>query len=293
MKKIGIIVNKNKYESYKCVESIIEYALKYKLDILVECSVAKELEIECHNVDENFIIDNADIIICLGGDGTFIRAARAAYQRELPILGINFGTLGFLTEIDKNEIGFALRALAYETYNIDERIMLDIKIKNKGKKMLESIAFNDVVISRGALSRILHVRTYVNNDFVESFPGDGIIISSPSGSTAYSLSAGGPIVEPESDLLIITPICPHMFSTRSYIINGNKLIHAQVDEKYDHDAMVTVDGQVGYNIKGGDIVEVCRAEKKIKVIRIKNTNYFSVLRRKIFDRGECLRKDEI
>jgi NAD+ kinase len=229
----------------------------------------------------------------LGGDDTFLKVARKAQVKNKPILGINLGNLGFLTEVEKSEIDNAIERIITDSYEVENRMMLEASIYSKGNIIVRELALNDVVISRGALSRILHLKTYINNEYVDAFPGDGLIISSPTGSTAYSLSAGGPIVEPDIDLVIVTPICPHILYSRSFITAGDRTVRVEVAESYTHEAMVTIDGQMGYEIKGGDYIEIKKAEKFVKMIRMNRKNFFNILRTKIYDRGECIRKDEI
>jgi NAD+ kinase len=176
---------------------------------------------------------------------------------------------------------------------VEERMMLETSIIRDNKVIGRDTALNDIVISRGALSRILHVKTYINDVFVDMFPGDGLIVSSPTGSTAYSLSAGGPIVEPDIDLIIVSPICPHILYSRSFITAGDRKVKAVIDEAYSHKAMVTVDGQKGHEIRGGDIIEVKKSIHTIKLIRINPKNFYNILRSKIYFRGESLKNDEV
>ncbi|NTV90129.1 MAG: NAD(+)/NADH kinase, partial [Clostridiales bacterium] len=203
--------------------------------------------------------------------------------------GINLGNLGFLAEVDRNDIEEAVNRLINDNYSVEERMMLEVDIYRNGAKEVTEVALNDVVISRGAISRILHVKTLINDSYIDTFPGDGLIVSTPTGSTAYSLSAGGPIVEPGNDLMIITPICPHILYSRSFITAGSSEVKALLDEDFHHIAMVTIDGQEAYDIKGGDRVEVRKSRFTAKLVRINSRNFFNVLRAKIYNRGENIR----
>lgn len=243
--------------------------------------------------DDESVLDCSDLVVCLGGDGTFLKAARRIYRKNIPILGINLGNLGFLTEIDKDDIKNAMKHIFSGDFKIEERMMLEVEIYKSGSPKIEDVALNDAVISRGAISRILHVKTYINDVFVDSFPADGLIVSSPTGSTAYTLSAGGPIVEPDTELIIVTPICPHILYSRSFITKADSIVSAVVDESFMHSAMVTIDGQEGYEIRGGDYMKVRKSKHTIKLVRINSRNFFNILRAKIYYRGENLRKDEI
>lgn len=293
MKTIGVIANIEKDTELKYTKLLSESIIKAGGRVAMEASLSSRIQIGDKCPDTEAVIDCSDMIVCLGGDGTFLKAARLLYGKDLPILGINLGNLGFLTEIDRNDIGDAVGHILNEDYIVEERMMLTAEIHGKGRSVISDAALNDIVISRGAISRILHVKAYINDTFVDTFPGDGLIISSPTGSTAYSLSAGGPIVEPDAQVMIITPICPHILYSRSFITNAGSAVRVVINEEFQHDAMVTVDGQKGYEISGGDWVEVKRSTHSIKLARINPRNFFNILRTKIYYRGESLRKDEI
>lgn len=293
MINIGVLTNREKDKSLEYTGMLVRDILRKGALVKLCSDISLELKLSDDGLDEEAVIEKSDILICLGGDGTFLKIARKAYNKGIPILGINLGSLGFLTEVEKTDLSNTVDCLIHGKYEIEERIMLEASIISEGKVISKDVALNDVVISRGALSRILHVKTYINNDFADSFPGDGVIVSSPTGSTAYSLSCGGPIVEPDLDLMIVTPICPHILYSRSFITKGDRVVKLVVDESYCHDAMVTIDGQEGKTIRGGDYIEVKKAPYTVKLIRINTRNFFNILRTKIYDRGERLRRDEI
>ncbi|HHW30487.1 MAG TPA: NAD(+)/NADH kinase [Clostridiaceae bacterium] len=293
MKTISIIVNIDRDTDLRHTKTLIDCVQKRggKVKICNDISVILgRTNLGC---DYQEIFDDTDAIICLGGDGTFLKAARTANKNEIPVLGINLGNLGFLTEVDKKKIDEAVECLFSGQYSIEKRMMLEAAIIRDGKIIGRDIALNDIVISKGALSRIIHIKTYINDSFVDIFPGDGLIVSSPTGSTAYSLSAGGPIVEPDLNVIIVTPICPHILYSRSFITDGDRTVKAIVDEKYKYSAMVTADGQEGHEIKGGDVIEVKKSQHHVNLIRMNPKNFFSILRKKIYYRGEDLRKNEV
>jgi NAD+ kinase len=293
MKKIGVITNREKDENLKYTKILVECIIELGGTVNIVSDVAKDIGIVSSDLDEISVLNNSDMIVCLGGDGTFLKAAREIYDKNIPMLGINLGNLGFLTEIEKGEIRHAVECIIQDKYNIEERMMLEAIISDGQNIIATDYALNDVVIARGILARILHLKTYVNNAYVDTFPGDGLIISSPTGSTAYSLAAGGPIVEPDVEMIIVNPICPHILYARSYVTTGNGVVKVVVNEDYCHVAAVTVDGQKGYEIKGGYVIEIKKAPYTVKLVRVKSRNFFHVLRTKIYDRGERLRKDEI
>jgi len=294
MKTIGIITNtakdKNYNYTFEVLKSIRENGLKAVLPVQAKLYIDTEY---ADFMEEDEFIKSTDIIISIGGDGTFLEAARMSYRMNIPLLGVNLGSLGFLTDVDKNEISKAIQYLAEGNYNIEERMMIDAKVIRKNKAIGEGTALNDVVISSGAISRILHVELFVNDEFVDRYPGDGLIIATPTGSTAYSLSAGGPIVEPDMDVFILTPICAHLLYTRSYVAGTDRVIRARIDENENYRATVTIDGKMAYEVRGGDEVIVSKSPYSVKLVKIKAKNFFSILRKKMHYRGEGIVRDEI
>ncbi|TYQ15794.1 UNVERIFIED_CONTAM: NAD+ kinase [Acetivibrio alkalicellulosi] len=293
MIKFGVVVNQQKDIDCKFTGILLNSIKKNKADYFLCDEAASHLGIEPKNIDEDTVINMADVIVCLGGDGSFLKTARMLFEKNTPIVGINLGSLGFLADVDKNNIDNAVKLLVNGQYEIEKRMLLETTIIRNNSIIAKDIVLNDVVISRGALSRILHLRTYINDKFMDMFPGDGLIIATPTGSTAYSLSAGGPIVEPDAELIVVTPICPHLLYSRSFISTGNRVIKVIVDENYCHEAMVTVDGQNGYEIRGGDFIITNRSSRFISTIKISNANFFEILRGKIHDRGERISKNEV
>jgi NAD+ kinase len=289
MKQIGIITNSDKDKGFVFTKMLAALIEKSGGRYYVTNDTAEAINCHDKGLNEQEIFNKSDIIICLGGDGTFLKVARSAYKADVPIMGVNLGSLGFLTEIEKKDMENAVELINKGEYQIEKRMMLETRIYRDSCIIAEDTALNDVVISRGALSRILRVKTYINDTFVDMFPGDGLIVSSPTGSTGYTLSAGGPIVEPDIEMIIVTPICPHILYSRSFITTGDRSVRAVIDENYEHDAMVTVDGQKGYEIRGGDEVLVYKSEHSIKLVRIKSRNFYNVLRTKIYFRGEKLK----
>ncbi len=289
MKAVGIVTNKDKDKEFKFTKILASLIKKNGGQCYVTNDVAVLIGAHDKGLDEQDVFKKSDIIVSLGGDGTFLKVARSAYKVDIPIIGVNLGSMGFLTEVEKKDMEQVVSLIIKGEYHVEKRMMLEAKILRKNCVIAEDIALNDIVISRGALSRILHVKTYINDTFVDIFPGDGLIVSSPTGSTGYTLSAGGPIVEPDIELIIVTPICPHILYTRSFITTGERSVKAIIDENYKHEAMVTVDGQKGYEIRGGDEVLVYKSKHYIKLIRIKTRDFFNVLRTKIYFRGEKLK----
>ncbi|NLK87416.1 MAG: NAD(+)/NADH kinase [Clostridiaceae bacterium] len=293
MKKIGIITNLEKDTDFTYTRILAESITRHGGCALLSDALAEASGTGTRCGSEDELVSSCDLLVCLGGDGTLLKVARRIYDRELPIMGINLGNLGFLTEVDRNNIDTAFGQLYRGDYTLEKRMMLEAAVIRKGRETVTDVALNDVVITRGATARILHVKAYINNMFVDTFPGDGLIISSPTGSTAYSLSAGGPIVEPDTDLMVVTPICPHILYSRSFITKSDSVVRAVVDEATGHGAMVSFDGQEGHELAGGDRVEARKSKHSISLVKMNTHNFFNILRTKIYFRGESLKKDEV
>lgn len=285
MKNIGVVTNKDKDKGLIYTNQLIESIKKHGGNVILPTPNSKSgMDGLDGEVEE--IYNKCDLIISLGGDGTFLKTARTAYLANIPILGINLGALGFLTDIEKGEIDKSVESIFNNNYIIEERMMLSSKIYKGGKLFAQDVAINDVVISRGGIPRILHLSIFIDDNLCEMFPCDGIVVATPTGSTAYSLSAGGPIVEPTSKLIVVTPICPHILYSKSFISEEHRRIKICVADGFEHDAMVTVDGQKIYEITGGDYIEVEKTNTKVKILKINSKNFFTILRNKLYVRKE-------
>lgn len=293
MKNIGIITNLDKDNDYTYTRLLADSITRHGGIPLVPDSLAEISGVGVPCGSEEDMIDASDTVVCIGGDGTLLKAAAKIYSKGLPIMGVNLGNLGYLTEVDKNKIDQAITQLFEGRYKIEERMMLEAVVTRKGSSIIKDVTLNDVVITRGAVSRILHVKAYINDMFLDMFPGDGLIISSPTGSTAYSLSAGGPIVEPDTNLMVVTPICPHILYSRSFVTKADSVVKAVIAEEFEHCAMVSLDGRQGHEIQNGDSVEVRRSGYTLKLIKFGTLDFFNILRSKIYFRGESLKKDEV
>jgi len=220
------------------------------------------------------------VLLVLGGDGTMLNAARLAGERGIPILGVNMGGLGFLTEVRPENLYPSLERVFANDFVLDERLMLRTRIHRRGETVAQGIVLNDVVISKGTVARMIGLKIAIHGRFVTNLRGDGLIVSSPTGSTAYSLSAGGPIIDPAVQSLILTPICPHTLTHRPLIVPGNAEIEVTLTSK-DDGSMATLDGQVGVAMTQGDTVVIQTSEHRTKLIRFPETNYYDVLREKL------------
>jgi NAD+ kinase len=220
------------------------------------------------------------MIIVLGGDGTLLSVARLVRDYEVPILGVNLGGLGFLTEITLEELYRVLERVVQGDFTTDERVVLNASVIRRGERMAEFIVLNDAVINKGALARIIDLETTINGEYLTTFKSDGLILSTPTGSTAYNLSAGGPIVYPSLHCIIITPICPHTLTNRPIVIPDDVEIRATLKTK-QQEVILTLDGQLGFTLEFEDVVEVKKAEGHILLIKSPYRHYFEVLREKL------------
>jgi NAD+ kinase len=224
-----------------------------------------------------------DLIVVVGGDGTLLGMAdRIAHAGlDVPILGINFGSLGFLTEVTLGDLEPSLDAALKRTAPIDERLMLRGCVRRGSENLVQRVALNDIVVTRGALSRIIALSVSVGDEFVTKVRADGLIIASPTGSTAYNLAAGGPIVHPAVDALVLTPIAPHQLTNRPVVIPASTTISIQPVDDGQDEIVVTFDGQYGVPLQKEDVVTVSRAEKPLRLVRGTERTYFEVLREKL------------
>lgn len=230
-------------------------------------------------------LDGADCLICLGGDGTFLSSLHLLPEKHLPTIGVNLGSVGFLTEIMPEAMPEAISLLMSGQYRIEERFMLSVLLQSRnGKTQRCHDALNDIVLSRGPSGRIVTIELQINNQLVEHMPGDGIIVSTPTGSTAYALSAGGPIIDPDLAMILITPICPHTLHNRSYITGEKSVVRLTLDE-YPEPAAVSVDGQVNFFVQTGESIVISRSDTAFRLIRLGGDDFYRTLPAKIQLRG--------
>jgi NAD+ kinase len=226
------------------------------------------------------LVSKADLVVVMGGDGTLIHAARLLKGRPVPILGVNLGSLGFMTEIPSAET-FTLMDLALAgKAEVASRMKLACRLYRNDKLLLEDEVLNDIVITKGALARIADFETWMDGDLVALYKADGIICSTPTGSTAYTLSAGGPIVHPSIDCVIVTPICPHALTQKPIVVPGDQTIRV-ILKAHVEDVFLTIDGQVGQSLRVGDRIEVERSKNRVHLIRNPSLDYFGILRQKL------------
>ena len=226
--------------------------------------------------------DNSDLLVVIGGDGTLLRAIRMSAHLKIPVLGVHMGYLGFLTEVTGDEVYHALESVIKGDYIQDERIMFNATIVRDGNTISSQHVLNDIVINKSALARIIDIEVWTNSTFITCYRADGLIVSTPTGSTAYNLATGGPIVHPQVDAIILTPICPHVLSNRSIVLPDFQEVLIIVNSgKTSDDIYLTLDGQRGFPLKAGDKLVVKRGEHKAIMLRFPYRDYFEILRTKL------------
>ncbi len=278
MKKIGIIA-KPRPEAKPVLEDLLKWMEARDIEPILDVDTASILGLTSTYL-KNTVPLAADLIVVLGGDGTLLSVARLVEGKDVPILGVNLGSLGFLTEVTIAELFPVLEDVVAEHYSVSERVMLNCHVHRQGERIVQAVVLNDVVINKGALARIIELETYVDGVFVNTFRADGLIISTPTGSTAYSLAAGGPILYPNLAALIINPICPFTLTNRPLVIPDTGKIEV-ILVKENEDVLITLDGQVGFALRYRDVVEIRKAETRLRLIESPEKNYFEILRTKL------------
>lgn len=280
MKSIAIILNPEKVDAIKLAQNVTEWLEAKGLLVMAEHDAAVAMEAERLSRDEQ-ILTTADLAIVMGGDGTLLRASRMLAPAGVPMLAVRFGKFGFLTDIEPANIFDALAEILEGRFHIDERMMLHSIVYREGRRHSSCLALNDVVIAKGPLARMLRLGTRVSGQFISSYAADGLIIATPTGSTAYSLSAGGPLVTPDLDMVIITPICPHTLNARSLIVSANEIVDVDIESDPGDVVVLTIDGQIGIPLEPGDRVSASKAEFRAKLITNDRASFFSKLQTRL------------
>jgi NAD+ kinase len=279
MKQIGILIKPGFSEAKPLLQELVPWLKAKGKTPLLDPSAAG-LVGESTSYPRHEMAAIADLLVVLGGDGTMLAAARLLEGRPVPILGVNIGGLGFLTEVTPDEIYKALDNVFANAYAVEERLMLRSRIARHGQQVGGASVLNDVVISKGTLTRMVQMEVRINSQFVTSLRGDGLIVSTPTGSTAYSLSAGGPILNPAVHALILTPICPHTLTNRPIVIPQDAVVEVSITSR-EEGAMATFDGQVGIALRHEDTIAVKASDHYAKLIRFPERTFYEVLRKKL------------
>ena len=278
MKNIGIICKLNREEPRDILRHLLPWLEKKGCEAFVDIETASLMDIRGYERAE--IPSRVDAVLVLGGDGTMLSVNRLVAGKGIPVMGINLGSLGFLTEVSKENIYRAVEKMLSGGCKVEERLMLQTKIVRGDETISDYLVLNDVVITKGALARIIDLETFIDKIYVTTFKADGLIISTPTGSTAYSLSAGGPILYPTLESIVLTPICSHTLTNRPIVLPDQVSIEICL-KSHSEDVFLTLDGQTGCSLKPDDLIVICKAEHKAKLLVHGDRGYFDVLRTKL------------
>ncbi len=280
MKYVAIFAKVHDPHCQGVASELVSWLKKRDCVPLVENHLARHVGL-AEGLAEQQIRQQAELVVVLGGDGTLLSVARMFSSSLVPIVGINLGSLGFLTEITMDKLYPVLEQCLAGKHQVTERMMLDVKVTRGELVISHSQVLNDVVINKGALARIIELEAKVNDLYLTNFKSDGLIISTPTGSTGYSLAAGGPIVQPLMKCIVLTPICPHTLTNRPIVLSYQSVVRMTVKSSFDELVYLTLDGQVGLELQEGDCIEVKHAESTTCLVNSPEKDYFAILRAKL------------
>jgi NAD+ kinase len=285
IKRIGVVVKPHGPEALETLCKLTAWLTARGIALIGGPAVDRERiehETGCviEIIPDEELPQKVDLILVLGGDGTMIATARMLGDSEVPVIGVNYGGLGYLAEFRIDELFTALESILAGDYKLEQRVMLAVELRRGDELVTKNRVLNDVVMNKSALARIIQIETYLNDQFVNSFRADGLIVSTPTGSTAYNLSAGGPIIFPTMNAVVITPICPFTLSNRPIVVPDDSVIEVRLMTEKE-DVALTLDGQVGFPIQARDRVVIRKSKTSFNLVQPKNRNYFDLLRDKL------------
>ena len=281
MKKIGIFCKQKPNINPTIVSQLSKWLGSKNCTAYLEPDTA-ELIGENNFISKEEVASKSDLVIVLGGDGTLLNVAGIVHPYKIPILGVNLGSLGFLTETTMEDFYQTLEQVLDGKCEIENRMLLNAGVLRHGEKIADFNVLNDIVINKGALARIVNLEVFVDDHYMTSYRADGLIIASPTGSTAYSLSAGGPIIHPSMGALVLSPICPFALTNRSIVIPDSSTIRVQlITRNEEEDVRITLDGQTGYSMQSGDFLEAKKADIPVMLVQAPGKNYYQLLRKKL------------
>ena len=280
IKNIGLILNTSKEKAYQVAEKVLNWLQQRDIKVIIEEKAAVEMK----QIDKKATCEEmktkVDLIILFGGDGTFLYTSQHFVGTDIPLLGINLGKLGFLTEIETDELYQTLAQIINGNFEVEKRMLLDAKVKRNEKLVHESFALNDVVVNRGANARMVNIQLFINDEFVNSYRADGLIMATPTGSTAYNLSAGGPIINPQIRAIIITPICPHTLYVRPMVISEKENLKIVISGE-NNEMKITTDGNKVYDLINNDEIHITASNKSISMVNFPDKTFYTILHEKM------------
>src|SRR6267142_1110537 len=285
IKRVGIVLKPNQPDALKTICELTVWLARHGISLaggpeIERERIAQETGCAVEEVQTEKLAASVDLVLVLGGDGTMIATARLMGATEIPVLGINYGGLGYLAEFRIEELYTALEPILAGNYRLDKRVMLAVELLRGHEHVTRNRVLNDVVINKSALARIIEIETHLNQQFVNSFRADGLIVCTPTGSTAYSLSAGGPIVDPSLDAMQLCPICPHTLTNRPVVLPDTSVVGITLVENHG-DVYVTIDGQVGAPFLPRDRIRITESKHPVRLVQFPEKDYFEVLRQKL------------
>ncbi len=281
MKRVLVVPNQFKDKQFKTTIKVLDWLTEHHIEAFFPSELKDRKDLNSYSFIDDKDLDTIDYCVVLGGDGTIISSSRRYFDFEIPMIGINLGNLGFLAEIELNDLELALDDLLKGNFVVEQRMLITA---SDDKTDFLGHALNDVVISRQSISRMINFDVFVNDAYVNSYRADGVIISTPTGSTAYNLSAGGPIISPNNNAIVMTPICPHSLTARSIVLSGDdevRITFKHPRNSHVNDLLVTIDGQETTRIFKEDSIRIRRAPKNVHLVRLKKNEFFEILRRKL------------
>lgn len=285
IKRVGIVLKPHQPDALKTMCELVAWLSERDITLFGGPELERErieTQTGCavEQVESEKLASSVDLMLVLGGDGTMIATSRLMGDAEVPVLGVNYGGLGYLAEFRIEELYGALESILAGNYRLDLRVMLDVELLRGEERITRNRVLNDVVINKSALARIIEIETSLNQQFVNSFRADGLIVSTPTGSTAYNLSAGGPVIYPSMNAVVITPICPFTLSNRPIVVPDDAVIELCLKTE-EEEVALTLDGQVGFPLKVDDRVVIRKSQTTFRLVQPMNRNYFEVLRDKL------------
>ncbi|MGM0471976.1 MAG: NAD(+)/NADH kinase [Bacillota bacterium] len=280
MDRIGVVLNPTKEAAVEAVKKAIAWLREHQIDYLIDYESAESVGEENCSASYQAMANQVDALVVFGGDGTLLNVARTFATAAVPILGVNLGGLGFLTDVELERLDQALAELVAGEFEIEERMMLEAEVIRDEEVVEQVIAVNEVVVTKGCFSRVIELSVHLDGEYLTTYPADGVIVSSPTGSTAYSLSAGGPIVNPQLDSLVVTPICPHTLHARSLVTTKEETVEIKVESNHD-DVMLTADGQQSLNLLASDEIRVRKSQLVTKLIKLADSNFYKILQNRL------------
>lgn len=285
IRRVGVVIKPQHTQALKILCELVKWFNERDISLSTEPLaergyIEKETHCSIQSIEREELAKHVDLLVVLGGDGTMLSAARMIDEHDIPVMGVNLGRLGYLAEFNVEELFPALESILAGDYRVDKRVMLNVELMRGEEKIASGRVLNDVVINKAALARIIEIEAHFDNLYVNSFRADGLIVSTPTGSTAYNLSAGGPIVYPSMNAVVVTPICPFTMSNRPIVIPDRATIELCLKTN-NEEVIMTLDGQTGFPLRFEDKVLICKNEATFNIVQPKSKNYFDVLRDKL------------